>query len=367
MGFLLVPTVLVALSSCGSDDPQGPPDPPDILLDVTAAEVNAVDQAVRQLNDALQSFVTLASTITPVMTGPTHNPNPDVALLGQRRAADQLRIRALAETRLRRETAAGTDLALLAALAPLGATCFWDFDDVNPSGFWIPGEPIFGPVANDRTRFELYETLGEEPTVPLEDETFSDVVLRQQSDDPAGGPFSTEIYAEQAGIERLRAPTTGTGSFSASSFVWNARTENGLLSDGSTDMSYEVDWDSGPNGLVTSFRANSGGLTLEDAFGAEQRNMRSVTTSQTVEFRMQFADSGNVTSGSVLVDNETVANITGDVFEPQFSLSPGSRLPSSQLDELGSIFTDLQNLSFGADFLLLTNVCVGSRQETFCE
>jgi hypothetical protein len=334
------------------------------LLDVTAAELNTVDQAVRQLNDALQSFVTLASTITPVMTGPTHNPNPDVALLGQRRAADQMRIRALAETR-RRETAAGADLAL-DALAPLGATCFWDFDDVNPNGFWIGGEPIFGPVANDRTRFELYETSGGEPTVPLEDETFSDVVLRQQSDNPTGGPFSTEIYAEQAGIERLRAPATGAGSFSASSAVWNARTDNGLLSDGSTDLSYEVDWDSGPNGTVTSFRASSGGLTIEDAFGLGQRDMRSATTGQIVEFRMQFAASGDVTSGNVLVDNETVANIAGDVFEPLFTLSPGSRLPSSQLDELQSIFTDVQNLSFEADFLLITNVCVGSRQDVFC-
>ena len=366
--FVLLLVGAFALPGCGDGgDPPNGPQPPQLSVQAIADELSEAEQKFVALNQALQEFFNLAPTIAPVMTDGAGF--PDVATAFEASARSDFETPLLWTRGLSRRLASAE---ISASSIPLGVTCVWDVENVK----WKGSEPIFGPVPSDGTRFELYATGSDRlplvPLQPLPDDGFTDVRPIRQ-----GANFDVELEGVQESVDKFLSPLTG--SFDGSS-AFSLRMLGGTLSDGIEILDFDSDLESqdvpGTSLVVLggSNTAVAGDIIIDEIVTFLNEGTLSLIVSssnQTIIYDIGFLVlvdlSTQITFGEVQVDGQTVANVSGSLENPSFSLSPGSPLPSSQLANLRSIFLDSESVTAAINDLALVGACVGARDQFFCE
>lgn len=352
----------LGIAACGDDDPGGPGGVSASVVGISQ-EVQQL-QTLAQLNDAFASLGDLSNTIAPVM-GPA-NPVPSIVPGERRNDTPRLDRSALS---LRLPPSTGATLAVSAVnasllLAPLGLTCIW-----GGSG-WGIGQDLFGPVPQDQTFFELYETgsdgLPSDPPVAIPGNAF--VSVRPGAQDPPSD-IDVGVFVEQSGARILDVSTRGTVS---GIDVFDIDIPDGSLSDGTNSLDFglsatadarQIDLGSGPLSILESVALDAS----QEVF--DVTTAISCTTCDSDNLTFSFRTTGTfpftILSGDVLVDDEVVAQLSGSLASPNASVVGGVSAAEAAL--IADILSGVLELTSGVALLADFQACVGSGSSTFCQ
>lgn len=245
---------------------------------------------------------------------------------------------------------------------PLGTTCDWNADPaVN---FWkLDPDNRLGPPPGDGVRFELYQTSGDRPVLPLQPiGSFIDVRPINQGTQAldvvvTAGPANTTDVLFNYELEGTSTPDLI--NLFMSGVISNAA--------GTLDFFFALD----------AVRGQSGGtvedLTIENTIGVDFSGLANSNViiekvnNKTLEYDYDFnTETRAITAGEVLFGGEQVATVSGTQSAPIFTLV-GDILDSQARSELTSILINADVITGRiTDFFLLAH-CIGSERPEECE
>jgi hypothetical protein len=253
------------------------------------------------------------------------------------------------------------------AIPPLGATCVWNVDN----GGWAGAGEIFGPVPDDRTRFEGYETDDQDPGAPAQPLTrtgqyFDVAPLVQNTPEDPQSRVNVEVTSNQAtnGSSLVSFFLTGEVNPSNGDAIdLLMGGSSGSTSSSALDYTFTLDRTSALNTMqlqdllvVTTLDA----AAASGSFLIQKRN----DPRQAMEFRYQITSSGlDIASGDVFVGQERVATMSGSRAAPVFEVQ-GS---FSEIENLEFVYDELFVLDSRVIDLFFVGYCVGANTAPACQ
>lgn len=363
----------LAIAACGDSD-NGPP-PPEFNVAPVAESMSAIQQTLFALGEAQKSLADLAGSIAPVMRQSSF---PSIAewrpgleldrVPGVRTRPEQISVLSA-----RSSWTSDPDRpppprvrVIPGGPIPFGATCVW----ILPAEGWKGGPDKFGDPPADGTYFELYETdssgalavdtSGE--TIPLDGNAFASVRPMTR-----GTVLDVETQATQSGQTVLDVRTQGTVG---GPNIFDVSIRDGKLAAGTTVLDFDID--------VTETVIQSGGDVLDIRIDETLALTQSGSTftlqlrktgvgAQTITFTLELpVTGGTVTSGSVTIDQQPVATVSGSTGALLFTVTD-DRFPPAQRVLLGDIFDSGNELGGSLLDVLLFGACVGADGADFDE
>ena len=322
--------VVMMLTACGSDDSTDLGDTS--LVDPEATQ--AVDSIVSNFfegNDGLESLNLLGALIAGI-TGVTGSA-PELAVDG-RAAGRRLATRALAVDAALLTSLAGSDPRPTVPVELLGVTCIWDS---NLQQYIVdPNDPGLAPA--NGIRFRLYTTSSVTgiPVLPLDDIGFLDII-----DSSSGQVVDVSLLVNIKGVPVLDYDVTG--SFSVTSFNINTA---GTISDGVSSLNFDLAVSGTASAFTAAFALVAGPATFSLSVTLDPTGAGSATASlssgvNTLAVTVTFDENGFVGPGGVVTLNgDVVADISGNLFSPLITPTPGSPLSSQDAQALSGVFLD---------------------------
>jgi len=341
-----------------SDDTSGPENGVDIEA-VASIVAGAANDVIVQ-NEIARFLEDLSGTITPLMA-----PGGSASLVDVEGASAGLRsLPSLAYVRRAMSAHPSSPRFLLTPLPPLGTTCVWNIDT---SG-WVGGEPVFGNVPEGAIRWELYETEGGLPVIPLQPlDAYTDMFAGPQAEESNEVDALVSVTDHAVTSQVMTIPIDGTfESESVHSLDVRNATITGILD----DLNFDADVDDNESLNIRASYGNALDFTDELTLGTTGLLLRGVDSSdptQNISFDLEFDPTTlMITSGVARVDGQTVADASGTLVSPVFSLSDGSPLPGQQLADLEAIYSDAAVITGSAIEFVLLAACVGTDDPTYC-
>ena len=252
-------------------------------------------------------------------------------------------------------------------IPPLGATCVWN----EERGAWAGAADIFGPVPDDRTRFEAYETDDADPGAPVEPLVrtglFFDVApLVQNTPEDPQSRINVEVESARATNGNAVVSFFLTGEVNPSNgdaidLIMGG--SSGSSSSSALDYLFTLDRTTALNTMqigdllvVTSLDATAG----TGSYLIQQRN----SPRQGMEFQFRIASSGvDISTGDVFVGAERVATMSGSRAAPVFE-TQGS---FTELENVEFVYDEIFGLDSRVIDLFFVGYCVGANTGEACQ
>ena len=342
---------------CSDDDPVVVQ--PGVSLSQIAQEMAAV-QTLELFTGTIDDFFTLSPTIAPVMA-PAGTVFPSMVPGEGSPVVDSP---LPSHMKVRTMPAPGVSFAAASQLPPLGATCVWG----EGTGGWIGGQDLFGPVPGESTFFELYELDGQglpiEPLIPLSDAAHTGVSPGAQS----GSVLDVNTFVNQDGADLFN--TTVTGTFGGAS-AFDVEITDGMFSDGTTVLDVATSADPSLQETIGSIGNVVFTISVRPASSGNTVTLDLVCPQCQSDNAVFFLEVGAespfpISQGTVTIDDEIVATISGTLQQRSFSLAEGSELPPAELGLLDAIFQSAGQVSDRMIDALIFGACVGTGDQGIC-
>ncbi|MDX1394521.1 MAG: hypothetical protein R3195_09020 [Gemmatimonadota bacterium] len=355
LGLVLGAMVIVGCSD--DDDGVGPE--PAVSLSQIAQEMAAV-QTLELFTGTIDDFFTLSPTIAPVMA-PAGTVFPSI-VPGE--GAPVIDSPLPSHMRVRTMPSRGVSFAAASQQPPLGLTCVWG----EGTGGWIGGQDLFGPVPAISTFFELYELDGQgmpiEPLIPLSDAAHTGVSPGAQS----GSVLDVNTFVNQDDVDLFNATVTGTYGGGS---TFDIEIADGMVSDGTTVLDVAVSADPSLQETIGSIGNVVFTISVRPASNGNTVTLDLVCPECQSDNAVFFLEIGSespfpISQGTVTIDDEVVATISGTLQQRSFSLAEGSELPASELGLLDAIFQSAGQVSDRMVDALIFGSCVGTGDRDIC-